>query len=299
MVVAVSGLRKTNMIITHLEGGLGNQFFQYAIGRKLSLKNKELFKLDLSSYTSKNPRTYGLKRFNIIENIATAKDLRNIFPIGSVSNFWWKFKKLVLRTINTHLEPHILNKKNNIYLDGFWQSEKYFSDISDTIRQDFKLRKAMSHASEIAYNRIKTTDISVSMHIRRGDYVQDKKTSTYHGICGAEYYEKAIAVLIAKLPHDSQKKVNLFVFSDDIDWVKRHSSFAYPVNFVSNPAIPDYEELILMSKCTHHIIANSSFSWWGAWLNPNPQKIVVAPAKWFNAKPSTYKDIVPNSWIKI
>lgn len=280
------------MIITRLNGGLGNQMFQYALGRKMSIKNNSLFKLDVSDYTSCNPRAYGLSHFNIIENIATVRESQNAKRLS------W-FKRKILRKFNVGFDPKILNKKDDIYLDGFWQSEKYFNDVEEIIRQDFKLRRKMSHSAEIMLDMIQNAEVSISIHIRRGDYVESSKTNEYHGTCSAEYYNKALILLAEKLPKNDLAKIHLFVFSDDIEWVKKNLSFPYAATFVSNPSIPDYEELILMSRCSHHIIANSSFSWWGSWLNANPQKIVIAPKKWFDTKPNVYKDIAPNSWIKI
>lgn len=288
------------MIITHLGGGLGNQLFQYAIGRKMSLKNKDVFKLDISAYDVKNPRAYGLKHFNIIENIASPEEIKKIkLPYGQISRYIRGFKSRILRIKNIRFKPHVLNKNGDVYIDGFWQSEKYFIDIASTIRQDFKLRHKMGHSAEIAYEDIRKTAVPVSLHVRRGDYVQDKKTTQYHGGCSPEYYKKALDILKKKLGGDADGKIRLFVFSDDIEWVRKNMSFPYPTTFVSNPAIPDYEELILMSRCAHHIIANSSFSWWGAWLNPSSQKIVIAPERWFNTSQSIYRDVVPSSWIKI
>jgi hypothetical protein len=183
--------------------------------------------------------------------------------------------------------------------DGFYQSEKYFKNIADVIRQDFKLLNKMSWGAQMAYDSMQKVTIPVSVHIRRGDYVQNAKTNQIYGSCSPEYYNKALATLAEKLGEDAAKEMHLFVFSDDIEWVKNNLPLPYPATFVSNPSIQDYEELTLMSKCNHHIVANSSFSWWGAWLNPSSQKIMIAPAKWTNGKPSSYKDIVPNSWTKI
>jgi hypothetical protein len=157
----------------------------------------------------------------------------------------------------------------------------------------------MSHSAEIMFSIMQKADISISIHIRRGDYVQNKKTGKHHGNCSSEYYKNALDEILSKLSKGQRENVRLFIFSDDIEWARKNLSFACPSVFVSNPATPDYEELVLMSKCSHHIIANSSFSWWGAWLDSNPQKIVIAPAKWFNTRQSLYKDIVPSSWIKI
>lgn len=268
------------MIIVKLSGGLGNQMFQYAYGRSLELSGKKVA-FDVSFFNGNRART------------DTARDFKlNNFNIETKAKFIIK-PRPILNIFNK------LIRRLGFKQDDFHQSEKHFGDIADTIRQDFKLRHKMNNVAEIVFDVIHKNEISISIHVRRGDYVKDAKTNEYHGTCSPEYYKKALATIVDRLQEKDLEKIHLFIFSDDIEWVKNNLSFPYPSTFVSNPAIPDYEELILMSKCTHHIIANSSFSWWGAWLNPNPEKIVIAPAKWFNTKPSSYKDIVPNSWIKI
>ncbi|HAO65044.1 TPA: alpha-1,2-fucosyltransferase [Candidatus Taylorbacteria bacterium] len=285
------------MIISHLGGGLGNQIFQYAIGRKLSIKNNDTLKLDISAYTEKNPRAYGLAHFKIVENIATPEEIkRTKLPFGILSRLYRAFKARILKIRNVRYKPRVLNKTGNVYLSGFWQSEKYFSDIADTIRNDLTLKDRMASAASFAAEAIQKTPVSVSVHVRRTDYVSDK----YFVTCSPEYYQTAISRLSKQLPGGQADQIQLFIFSDDIEWVKQNMHFDYPITYISNPSIiQDYEELVLMSKCSHHIIANSSFSWWGAWLNPNPNKIVIAPSKWFNTNPSTYRDVVPYSWIKI
>jgi hypothetical protein len=268
------------MKIIAIKGGLGNQLFQYAYGRNLELSGEKIV-FDISFFDRNKAKIDTARNFKL-----------NNFNLGTKAGFVNK-KRPVLNIFKKI-------KRNLGFGQGdFYQSEKYFNNITDIIRQDFKLRRKMNNVAEIVFDVIQKEKISVSIHVRRGDYVQDAKTNEYHGVCAQYYYEKALATIAEKLQEKDLEKIHLFIFSDDIEWVKNNLSFPYPITFVSNPAIPDYEELILMSKCAHHIIANSSFSWWGAWLNSNPQKVVIAPAKWFNGKPSTYKDIVPDSWIKI
>jgi hypothetical protein len=268
------------MTIIKLKGGLGNQLFQYAYGRNLELSGEKIV-FDTSFYTGNKAKK------------DTARDFKlNNFNIGTKAQFVDKKRPILSLFIK-------VKRKLGFSHEDYYQSQKYFDNVTGAIRQDFKLRNKMNSGAEIAYEAIQKAPVSVSVHIRRGDYVQNAKINQYHGSCSPEYYKKAIDVLSGKLDEGVAGKIHLFVFSDDIDWVKKNLSFPYPTTYVSNPAIPDYEELVLMSKCMHHIIANSSFSWWGAWLNPNPQKIVIAPTKWTNADPKTYKDIVPNPWIKI
>ena len=268
------------MIIIRLNGGLGNQLFQYAHGRSLELSGKKIV-FDISFFNGNKAKKDTERDFKLNNfDVETKAEF-----INKKSNFFCFLNKI--------------KRKIGFRTETFYQSEKYFKDIAETIRQEFKLRQKMTPASEIVCEYIQKVMIPVSIHIRRGDYAQNAKTKKYHGECSPEYYKEALAILSEKLGQEFAGKISLFVFSDDIEWVRENMSFPYPTTFVSNPAIPDYEELILMSNCHHHIIANSSFSWWGAWLNPNPQKIVIAPEKWFNTKPSVYKDIVPNSWIKI
>ena len=184
---------------------------------------------------------------------------------------------------------------DNTYFEGFWwQSELYFKNIRDILLKEFTLRndfgvEAKRIARDIDYNKY-----SVSVHIRRGDYVSDSTTLAHHGFLGGEYYKEAIDLMNKKTIRPS-----FYVFSDDIEWVKTNLSFSYPVLFVSDENIPTHEELILMSLCTHHIIANSSFSWWGAWLGRNSEKIVIAPKRWISDETVDTSDIYPDSWIKI
>ncbi|MCK4744844.1 alpha-1,2-fucosyltransferase, partial [Candidatus Parcubacteria bacterium] len=215
---------------------------------------------------------------------------------NKISNFLEKLKPIRLRLVITkeqhsHFDSKILKLIGNIYLDGYWQSEKYFKNIENSIRKEFTLKNDLQLKAKKLLRKIKNTE-SISIHIRRNDYISHKPANQYHGVCHLSYYKKAINVIIKKIddPH-------FFVFSDDIDWCKKNLKIKFPTIFVEGNK--DYEDLILMSKCKHNIIANSTFSWWGAWLNNNPNKIVIAPKKWFRKKSINTKDLIPKTWIKI
>ena len=283
------------MIITKLGGGLGNQMCQYACGRNLSIKNNDTLKLDIEAYTIHNPRVYGLGYFNIVENMATPEEIQKLkLPYGFLSRCIRSFKARVLRQYNIGFNPKILELKENIFLEGFWKNEKYFIDIEETIQREFTLREPLSEASQKIKEAIGSEPCSVSLHVRRGDYTSHAGTAKHHGVCSAEYYQDSLTYISSRVPIS-----RLFVFSDDIAWVKNNMSFDFPVTFVSQTNIPDYEELVLMSYCKHNIIANSTFSWWGAWLNKNKSKIVVAPKRWLAKTGTDYYKEIPTTWIKL
>lgn len=293
------------MIIVRLSGGLGNQLFQYALGRALALKNNVCFKLDINSYRDDCLRVYELNNFNINVEFATEEDLqkvaRNNYP-ERISDFIrqylpFKSKNNIIKYIaekKFSFDKNILTLEDNIYLSGYWQSPEYFSDIRAVLLKEFMPKRSLK-----GYNHDIAIDMamknSVAIHIRRGDYVSNAVTNEFHGLCGLEYYYKCIAN-IAKMI----KNPTFYVFSDDIDWCKEHLKIDYSVEFVNyNQGEMAFEDLRLMSLCKHNIIANSSFSWWGAWLNQNDNKIVFAPQQWFSSYKADTKDLIPANWIKL
>lgn len=272
------------MVIIKLQGGLGNQLFQYAFGRSFAIKRNTEFKLDISFYSLKfngiTPRHYHLKDFNIKAGVTGEQGDAKVIKEKSFqfdSSIW-----------------DIFDTRGNIYLDGYWQSEKYFIDIKDLILSEISLKNPGQEMLEID-KKIKAEN-SIALHIRRGDYISDKKTYHFHGTCDNKYYEKAIDYILSTklIPNPS-----LYIFSDDIEWVKINFKNRLPIEFVSGDKIKDTEELILMSHCKHNIIANSTFSWWGAWLNTNREKTVIAPQKWFNNEKVNTSDLIPEKWIRI
>lgn len=290
------------MIITKLIGGLGNQMFQCAAGRRAAYVNNTSLKLDITGYENQvgiTPRKYALNIFNIQENFASINEINKLKKNTFIQKILKKIhpvftNKSYVREKVHNFDPDILKISDNTYLEGYWASEEYFKDIEDIIRKEFTLKNKPDAINQKMISRIKNCD-SVSIHIRRGDYVNDKKTNQFHGVCDLNYYLRAIALIAKKV-----KSPKFFVFSDDIEWAKQNLLLKFPCIYVEhNTGKKDYEDMRLMSYCQHNIIANSSFSWWGAWLNKNKDKIVIAPKKWFNDKSINTKDLIPDSWIKI
>lgn len=294
------------MYVVRLIGGLGNQMFQYAFARKLSLERGVPFKLDVSWYDTAKfgtdaPRRFALERFGLAAELATPEDISK-----ARRDVAGQLLRKVTRKIfgaNYGFDPRALRIRDGAYLEGFWQSDRYFADIDEEIRRDFTLKSEMGAIArelshEISATRLQTSGPSlqapVSVHIRRGDYVSSKRVKSAFGAVGLDYYRKAADFIRGK-----EAAPRFFVFSDDIAWVKENLDFGPSAVYVSRPGLDDVEELILMSRCRHHIIANSSFSWWGAWLNPNPDKIVIAPKRWFRSLRFRVRDVVPKNWLRM
>lgn len=280
-----------------LNGGLGNQLFQYSFGRKIAHKTNSELKLDITSYQSNKDRDYKLDVFNI--NAVEKEKYSVIFESKIINKIRITLDKLrPLKKKRYYREKSFTYDKNieelkssDIYLDGYWQSYKYFQDIEEIIREELTLKNNISEKYKSILEQINNTN-SVSMHFRRTDYIDSKHSSIYYSLQD-EYYQNAIQYINQKIENPT-----FFIFSDDIEWVKNNTNLPSSSIFVSQKEVKDYEEMILMSKCKHNIIANSSFSWWGAWLNNTPNKIVVAPKKWFKDEKKLTKDLIPNSWIQ-
>ena len=292
------------MIIVYLKGGLGNQMFQYALGRHLAEIHKTELKLDISAYDYDGPLGYSLGIFNTVQSFAAEEEIKKLKHLDQSDFQKWlhnlfhshpKISKTFIRWNKPEFNPKILSLPNNIYLEGYWNSEKYFKNIEKIIRREFTIKIPQTGKNKELAETISSKQ-SVSIHIRRGDYVLDKQTNQTHGTCGLDYYHRCIESLARSIPEP-----HFFVFSDDPDWCRNNLRPSYPITFVShNDMAHSYEDMRLMSRCKHNIIANSTFSWWAAWLNPNNDKLVYAPKKWFNNESGRKhsNDIIPPQWIK-
>jgi hypothetical protein len=294
------------MIIVKLMGGLGNQMFQYAAGRALSISHNVPLKLDLDFLLDRSPRenftyrNFELCNFNINADIASREELRyftkrNKF-INLINHKIFGKPKITFKYLPTFpYDDGFLLLPDNTYLEGFWQSEKYFKDIRPLILEELKITHPPEQHNALLLKNIKQQN-SVSIHIRRGDYISNKVINNYHGICDLTYYIRVIKLVTQRIDNPV-----FYFFSDDMVWVKENfSDLKYSFVFVNhNIGSASYEDIRLMSNCKYNIIANSSFSWWGAWLNRNPEKLVIAPNKWFSKGDLDTKDLIPKEWIKI
>lgn len=290
------------MIISRITSGLGNQLFQYALGRSLALRNETALYFDLSYYKqlyqTDTPRAFKLDRFAIDYKLLNTSPYRylskatKLLPNRTLKPFvnWVKEAQF-------HADPSVLDAADRfITLDGFWQSERYFVDYEAIIRNELTFKRDTGATFESYRREIEQSEQPISVHIRRGDYVTHPEFSQSFGFVGVNYYRLAIARLREQFPN-----ANLFLFSDDPAWVQEHLVLDAPHVFVkSTGSDADLDDLQLMSLCKHHIIANSSFSWWGAWLNGGKNKVVIAPDRWFKNKPDwNTKDLIPSSWLRL
>jgi hypothetical protein len=284
------------MILARITGGLGNQLFQYAAGRSLAIHHKTELLLDVTSFDKDNLRKFDLSAFNIKTKYASVEQIRKF----SNYSYWRKISYRVLpiqfRHVYTqpffHFDKRFFSASYDVYLKGYWQSEKYFLPHKKIISNDFTLRPEIIEKIKPLSLELKQSD-SVSVHIRRADYI-NAAFKEYHGILDTNYYHKAIQLLKEKFPDAS-----FYFFSDDINWAKENFRFENAVYVSGEISQTHFEDLYLMSQCQHNIIANSSFSWWGAWLNDNPDKIVIAPKNWFNKGPKDTYDLYPEGWLVI
>jgi hypothetical protein len=281
------------MIVIKIKCGLGNQLFQYALGSALK-NNGAQVKYDLSwfgNYNEKDvPRDLAIDQLKIEMPLATPAEITALRP-SKLQLFFEKARgKFIL---NYHYAYHagILRKKK-AYLDGYFQSYKYFTPIREKLLCDFQIVKGYSELAITLKSSIELETNSVAIHIRRGDYATIRED--YNGLCGVDYYKKGIDLIREKVGN-----LKLFIFSDDIEWARENLDFGLPIEFVSRPGLSDVEELLLMSLCKHQVIANSTFSWWAAWLNQHAEKIIVAPQNWLAAAKIDTSDLIPADWLRV
>lgn len=267
--------------------------FQYATARALSISCKTNLMLDIGEFDTYSLRSFELDKYNVQASVIHPNSYLRLL-----------FKKLRLYKIFRfyHIEKKLQYDKklktlgSFSYLEGYFQCEKYFSNIREEILSEFSIIKNITKYAREIEKEILSHNCSISLHIRRSDYALDEKTNNIHGLCDLSYYEKAISLMSEKFNNPKY-----FIFSDDIKWAEnnlKNKDAIYVKNIEErNP----HEDIYLMSLCKHNIIANSSFSWWGAWLNENNNKIVVSPKKWFKDEELLGQsgDIACQSWIKL
>ena len=291
------------MVVVKLQGGLGNQMFQYAAARSLSMRlNTEMY-FDLSWFSnipsSDTKRWYELDCFDIdIKSIDITK--YNVISKGlgrsaKIKQYLKAANRKVLWSFESPDQKYLdefSSLNGNIYLDGWFTSEKYFMSIRDQLLKDFKYKQKMSPENKKIIDKILSTN-SVSLHVRRGDYISNKGASKWHGTSNIEYYKDAIDLAESKIVNPI-----FYIFSDDISWCKKNIKIQTEHHYIEGNK-KGADDMRLMMQCKNNIIANSTFSWWGAWLNNDVNKLVIAPKKWLEDSSVDTSDIIPEGWIRI
>lgn len=290
-------------IIVRLQGGLGNQLYQYAAGRALAMHLDRPLLIDRRTIEPEAPaRQYDLGSFNVKESFVLGLSAFCTRWVGSVR--LGRLFQMFFPTARAYrlirdreegydksiFEPH----DGPIILHGYWQSYRYFEGVADDLRRELQFRHAPDPENARMIDLIESS-ASVSLHVRRGDYVSNAAFSAALGACDAGYYRRAVAKISSEIPNPK-----FFVFSDDADWAA--SNLELPGNTVfmrHNLGRSDVVDFRLMTHCKHFIVANSSFSWWGAWLSPRKDKCVIAPERWFNKDKSPPTDRIPPGWFRL
>jgi len=293
------------MIVMYLQGGLGNQFFQYALGRRLALAKGVPLGLDLAYYQEKLKRVYSLGHFNTQARLVTPEQaLRAQGRAGHslLARAWRQWRRLlpyyrrrlVIEQRQFAYDPRLLQVRSDAYLRGYWQNEKYFAPIGEVLRAELTLKAPLSPASANVAAEIDRAE-AVGVHVRRGDYAKDPQIRERHGLVSLEYYQRCARQIL-----DEHPRAVFYVFSDDPAWVADHLDLGGPRFLVDhNGPEHDFEDLHLLSRCRHFIIANSSFSWWAAWLSTAPGKLVYAPRRWQASNEYDTSDVVPAGWRRV
>jgi hypothetical protein len=288
-----------------VRGGLGNQLFIAALGLRMAHEKSAKLIFDSSEYRSDRRRAYQLDEFSIAATTLSVpgKERHRLSPLRTL-NPWRRWaRRTVSMTRRNHVretcfqfDQDILKLDVPVYLDGYWQTERYFSDVEGLIRQQFRLRNPIAARRRELLQLIgQAGSSSVSLHVRRGDYVGLAQSGDVFRLCPLDWYERAMAMIAERVPAPQ-----FFIFSDDPAWARANLPQKWPRVFVEPDSDgKDFEDMHLMANCRHHIIANSTFSWWGAWLNASPDKKVIAPAVWFARPTIDTSDIVPSRWIRL
>lgn len=271
------------MVIVEVTGGLGNQMFQYALYRQLQCMGKTV-KLDLSFYhTRQTLRKFELDVFCVPYEVATKEEIRRLRGYTTdASRLEKALTTRVYRKPNVYTEnldegfQPVVFEQDHVYLSGYWQNENYFQNIREQLLQDFCFPSGCHIQNSELLSQMQCR-CSVSIHVRRGDYLESANSRLYSGICTMDYYRNAVSYMKAHL-----QDPYFYIFTDDLEWAKGEFAGEDMLVVEHIQGKPDYTDMFLMSKCKAHIIANSTFSWWGAWLDEKEDKLVISPSKWLN-----------------
>ena len=304
------------MIVARLQGGMGNQMFQYALARRLAAERGTEVGLDLTTLLDRTPhpdfvfRDYDLDLFKVRARVLAEGELRDVVgvPRGRLQNrrevtphlnrwrrFWSRDAYLLVKERGFGFDPEVLALEGNLYLDGYWQSPRYFAPIASALAADFALQAPLPARVQELADRIGAVN-SLCINVRRADFVALAAAARLHGACDRDYFERALAAIVPRIGAPE-----IFVTSDDVPWCRENLRFGHPTTFLDHdwagPRFSHY--LALMVRCRHFIIPNSTFAWWAAWLSTSPGKVVVAPQVWFRGLPAEGADLLPAEWLRV
>lgn len=285
------------MIIAKLQGGLGNQMFQYAFGRALAKKHGVPLKLDATMFPSYKWHRRMIEHLNISAPFASAQEVRRFAIHRRRPNWPWKIlnpllhdpKKYVVEP-SFYFNPAILEVRPPCLVDGYWLTEKYFLDIEDVIREEFTVRSELNEYTKHMEEKIRSTESPIMLHVRRGDFIHPQFADR-HGAVSSSYYAHAISLMREKAPNASY-----FIFSDTPEWARENVRPDAPTEYIGQTAEWNYLDLYLMTFCKHFILANSTFGWWGAWLSKSYRHNVTIMPKYMTNKMDV-RDLAHESWI--
>lgn len=283
------------MIVARIVGGLGNQMFQYAAAKALAARHGVELRLDIRDFNHYDLHGYGLPKLRVDALAAQSEDL-SPYPA---------WKRRILSRLPTGLSRRYFKERAfgyhpawqrlgpSAYLDGYFQSERFFGTVADELRSEFVPAVRSRHAENTIVDQFGKQE-SVALHVRRGDYVTDSRTLAVHGVCGIDYYRRAVQLILERIASP-----RFHLFSNDIVWALENLGLPDDTLCVDwNSDEPEWD-LHLMSRCRHHVIANSSFSWWGAWLATHENQMVICPEPWFNDPRLSAEDLIPARWTRL
>lgn len=284
------------MIIAKLQGGLGNQMFQYAFGRALAEKHGVPLKLDVTMFSTYKWHRRMIEHLNISAPFASPSEVRRFSVHRRRPNWPWKVLNPLLHDPEKYVvepsfyfNPAMLEVRPPCLVDGYWLTEKYFLEIEDIIRQEFTVRSELNEYTTRMEEKIRSIESSVMLHVRRADYATD--FAHIHGTLSPAYYEHAFERIRTNVPN-----ATYFIFSDDPEWARENVRPDAPTEYIGQGADVNYMDLHLMTLCKHFVLANSTFGWWGAWLSKNYRHNTTVIPKYMTNKMDV-RDLAHESWI--
>jgi hypothetical protein len=291
------------MIVVRLMGGLGNQLFQYAAGRSVAKLRDADLAVDLGWFRRRMRATDPVRLFDLASFRLDIKILslseRQIAALEAPTRIlyqpvrWLTPKFRVVREESQRFDAAVLRTSDDSLLIGYWQSERYFESVRNEIRGDLTSGQRLGPKIDQHIQILRSVP-TLGVHVRRGDYVTNPSAAAFHGTLGRDYYQAAVRHVM-----EGAAVEQVIVFSDDPTWAEEQLKFPVPTQHLSAEFRDTFDEFHLLRSCHHQVIANSSFSWWAAWLNDNPGKIVVAPTHWYRDSTVDTSDLIPSSWHRL